>query len=71
MSSMRDIESHGGSLIGILGTNSEGLEMWRDLSMASYPLYTAEDTAIKEVARGTASFVYLRDGVIRWKRTCR
>ena len=65
----RYIESHGGSLIGILGTNSEGLEMWRDLSMASYPLYTAEDTAIKEVARGTASFVYLRDGVIRWKRT--
>lgn len=65
----RYMDSRGGLLVGILGTNAEGLEQWRDLSMASYPLYTAEDTSIKEVARGAASFVYLRDGVIQWKRT--
>ena len=65
----RYMDERGGTLIGILGTNADGLEQWRDLSMASYPLYTAEDTSIKELARGTASFVYLRDGVIQWKRT--
>lgn len=65
----RYMADRGGSLIGILGTNPDGLEQWRDLSMASYPLYTAEDTSIKELARGSASFVYLRDGVIQWKRT--
>ncbi len=65
----RYVSDRGGSFIGVLGTDSAGLELWRDLSMASYPLYTAEDTSIKEVARGSASFVYLRDGVIQWKRT--
>ncbi len=65
----RYMADRGGSLIGILGTTSDGLEQWRDLSMASYPLYTAEDTSIKELARGSVSFVYLRDGVIQWKRT--
>lgn len=65
----RYMVDRGGSFIGILGTNPDGLELWRDLSMASYPLYTAEDTSIKELARGSASFVYLRDGVIQWKRT--
>ena len=65
----RYMSERGGSLIGVLGTNSDGLELWRDLSMASYPLYTAEDTSIKEVARGAVSFVYIRDGVIQWKRT--
>ncbi|MCM1504028.1 MAG: DoxX family protein [Muribaculum sp.] len=65
----RYMSDRGGAFIGILGTDSDGIELWRDLSMASYPLYTAEDTSIKEVARGSASFVFLRDGVIQWKRT--
>ncbi|MCM1319101.1 MAG: clostripain-related cysteine peptidase [Muribaculaceae bacterium] len=38
-----------------------------DQSLAEYPVYTAEDTAMKEVARGNPSFVYLKDGKIVYK----
>ncbi len=65
----RYIVSRGGEMIGVLGTNDDGLQQWRDLSMATYPLYTADDTSIKELARGNVAMVYLKDGIIQWKRT--
>lgn len=37
------------------------------LSLAEYPIYTAEDTAIKEIARGNPAVVYLENGKIVWK----
>lgn len=36
-------------------------------SLAEYPIYTAEDTAIKEVVRGNPAVVYLKAGKIVWK----
>ncbi|MDE6248234.1 MAG: hypothetical protein K2M29_00825, partial [Paramuribaculum sp.] len=63
------IGSHGGSMAALIGTSSEGLDSWADLSMASYPLFSAEPTLIKELARGNMSLVYLVNGVIVWKRT--
>ncbi len=65
----RYVESRGGRMTGVMGTDDEGLELWRDLSMASYDLFTAENTAIKEIARGNVSVVYMKDGIIRWKRS--
>ncbi|MDE7237071.1 MAG: hypothetical protein K2N66_04520, partial [Paramuribaculum sp.] len=38
------------------------------LSMASSPIYTAESTTLKELARGNMSLVYARDGRVVWKR---
>lgn len=38
-----------------------------DLSLAEYPVYTAEDTAIKEVVRGNPGIIYMEDGKIVWK----
>ena len=43
------------------------IEDWRDLSSGQYPVYTAEDTSIKELVRGNPGLVYLQDGVISWK----
>lgn len=43
------------------------IEEWRDLSSGQYPVYTAEDTSIKELVRGNPGLVYLQDGVIIWK----
>ncbi len=65
----RYITDKGGSMIGIIESGNENIEFWKDISMADYPIYTAEDTSIKEVARGTISLMYLRDGIIKWKRT--
>ena len=37
--------------------------------MASLPIYLAEETTLKELSRGDISAVFVRDGVILWKRT--
>ena len=37
--------------------------------MASYPIYNMDDSELKMVARGNPAVVYLKDGVISWKRT--
>lgn len=49
--------------------DSASMAEWLDLAMADYPIYTAEDTAIKTVARGKMALVFLRGDTIIWKRT--
>lgn len=63
------ITSRGGSLIALVNSDERGIEWWEDISMASYPIYNAEPNLIKELARGNAALVYLKDGVVQWKRT--
>lgn len=50
----------------VSGTPDE-IDEWEDLSMASYPIFTADDTQIKEVVRGNPAVVYLVHGKIEWK----
>ncbi len=50
------------------GTQEE-IDNWKDLSMPDYPIYLADDTAIKELARGNPAVVYTHDGIIEWKST--
>ncbi len=65
----RYIEARGGSMIGVIGSDEAGLELWREISMPEYALFTAEPTQIKELARGNVAIVYLDRGVIKWKQT--
>lgn len=64
----RYINRNGGEMAGILSTDRTGIEAWIDYSMARYPCYSADDTAIKELVRGNVGLVYVKDGVIQWKR---
>lgn len=52
----------------VAGSQNEIAE-WEDLSMPQYEIYTADDTAIKEVARGNPSVVFIDDGIVKWKST--
>ena len=64
------IKKRNGSMIGIFATNDKDqIKPWVDRSLTLWPTYTAEDTSIKEIARGKVSVVYLKDGIIQWKRT--
>lgn len=63
------IKARGGSLVALVNGDSKSIDWWRDISMASYPIYSAEPTMIKELARGRAAIVYLRNGVVEWKRS--
>ncbi len=56
-------------VIGITPATSEEIEQWKDVSMASYPIYNMDDSELKMIARGNPAVVYLEDGVIKWKRT--
>ena len=56
-------------VIGITPASSQEIETWRDLSMASYPIYNMDDSELKMLARGNPAVVYLEDGIIKWKRT--
>ena len=54
----------------VTGTHAD-IDNWKDLSMPEYPIYIADDTAIKEVARGNPAVVYTKGGIIRWKSSLR
>lgn len=60
---------HNVAMAGVVAGSPEEIEEWEDLSMASYPIYTSDDTAIKEVVRGNPGIVYIVDGIIKWKST--
>ncbi len=62
------VSDHDGEMIGVLGTDSRGVQRWEDFSMAQYPCYSAEDTRIKELVRGNTALVLLQDGKVQWKR---
>lgn len=62
-------QENGVKMIGVVSGSTEEIEQWEDLSMASYPLYLADDTSIKEVVRGNPGIVYLDNGRIVWKTT--
>lgn len=51
----------------VVAGSPQAIDEWRDLSSGQYPIYTAEDTSIKELARGNPSLVSLENGIIKWK----
>lgn len=59
----------GVDLVGVTGASLEDVEEWNDMSMATYPIYSADDTELKVIARGNPAVVYVKDGKIVWKRT--
>lgn len=58
-------------MLATVGGNPYEIEQWKDLSLAEYPIYTSDDTAIEEVVRGNPGLVYLEDGIIKWKSSLR
>lgn len=64
----RYITERGGTLTALLAPDSNGIDYWNDISMADYPVYTAEPTLLKELVRGNVGLVYLKEGRIVWKR---
>lgn len=58
-------------MIAAVAGSAKDIAYWEDLSMPEYPVYTADDTAIKELARGNPAVVFTRDGKIMWKSSLR
>ncbi len=60
-------EKHNIDMIGVVAGNENDIANWEDLSIPEYRIYTADDTSIKEVARGNPAVVYTNNGIIKWK----
>lgn len=60
---------HDTDFIAVVAATPEQIEEWKDVSMADYPIYTAEDTSIKEAVRGNPAVIYTVDGKIKSKST--
>jgi len=57
------------AVVGLTPATPAEVAQWKDVSMASYPIYYMDDSELKMVARGNPAVVYLEDGTIVWKRT--
>lgn len=57
----------GTGFIAVMAADSTEIASWKDLTMSDYPIYRAEDTSIKEVARGNPALVYTSGNKIKWK----
>lgn len=62
---------HDIDMMAIVSATPEGIDRWEDLALPEYPVYTAEDTEIKMLARGNPAVVMLKDGKVVWKSTLR
>lgn len=62
-------ERQGGLMIAVVDGNSEQIRDWEEMALPEYEIFTADDTAIKEVARGNPAVLKLKDGKIEWKST--
>ncbi len=63
------ITERGGTLTAFIAGDRESIDRWNDIAMASYDTYQVEPNLVKELARGSAALVYIREGTIEWKRT--
>lgn len=60
-------KKHNITMEAVIALHSGDMEEWEDLSMPAYEIFTAEDTSIKEFARGNPAVAYIENGTIRWK----
>ena len=64
----RYARNHNIAMIGLVGTSGSALEQWKELVRPAYDVFSADDTALKQIVRGSVGIVYMRDGRIVWKR---
>lgn len=61
-------QDRGVNTFGVTSANANQVANWKDISMAQYAMYEMDDTDMKMLVRGNPGVVYLKDGVIKWKR---
>lgn len=58
---------NGYDMFAVIAATTEQRDKWRELTGARFPVYTADDTDIKMMARGDAALMALVNGRIIWK----
>lgn len=63
------ISAQEGEIAAITDADEQRIAAWEEMALPDYEIYTADDTAIKEVARGNPAVVMTENGKIIWKST--
>lgn len=63
----REARREGTAMIAVVAADDSSASAWARDVAAEYPVFTAEDTQIKELARGDAALVYVTLDTVRWK----
>lgn len=63
------IQANDGTMIGLVAASGDALEQWIELVRPRFAIFSASDTSLKELARGDAALVAVRDGRILWKHS--
>ena len=62
--------NHGATVWALTAGSEAQIEHWREIAMADYPIYVADDSEIKMMARGNPAVLYVdENNVVMWKRT--
>lgn len=63
--------THSGyNVVALIGGGQDAVENWQDISMSVYPCYLSDDSALKNLVRGTLGLVAVDTaGKIEWKRS--
>ncbi len=62
-------DQHGAAVAALTSGTEPEIAEWVDIAMAHYPIYNADDSEIKMIARGNPAVVYVNGGKIEWKLT--
>lgn len=63
------VDASGGRMIGLIAADGESFDLWADIARPDFPVFSCGDTALKQLARGAAALVAVRDGKVMWKRS--
>lgn len=59
------IQNRGGDMVAVIASSDP--DKWAEDVDAHYSVYSADDTDLKQLARGEASLIYVKGDTIRWK----
>ena len=62
-------DTSGVGMVCLIASDRRGIDFWKDVSMAGYEVYSADDTKLKELVRGTMALVELDNGKVKAKYT--
>ncbi len=61
-------QRNGVKMFAIVASSDESFDLWKEYARPSFDVYSASDTALKQLARGSMALVMLNDGKVAWKR---
>lgn len=61
-------DSHDIRFVAVIAATGQNFDIWKKYARPNYEVYSATDTSLKELARGSSALVMVHNGLVAWKR---